>query len=157
VQFSREITLPPRHSADLERLKLSKRSQVDWGKELFNVQLAQEEAPSSEYEEDAYEAIRCRLEELYGEDVPIHRLLGYADPIQHDPQEECEVALRSLEWSDLSDRQIDVSKWRLLLQIDTDQECGMSWGDAGRVYYFIEAGALQSRDFSRVWTIMQCY
>lgn len=150
LQFSREITLPPRHTADLERLNLSKRPP-------FDGRLAPEEATSGEYEEDAYGTISDHLYKLYGEDVPINRLLGYADQIQNDLQGECEVASRGLEWSDLANPEIDVSKWRLLLQIDSDEACGMSWGDAGRVYYFIEAEALKARDFSRVWTIMQCY
>ncbi|HET6261117.1 MAG TPA: YwqG family protein [Chloroflexia bacterium] len=157
LQFSREITLPPRHAADLEGLKLSTRPPVDWSKGPLDSRLAQEDATSGGYEEDAYGAISDHLYKLYGEDAPIHRLLGYADQIQNDLQGECEVASRGLEWSDLANPEIDVSKWRLLLQIDSDEECGMSWGDAGRVYYFIEAEALQARDFSRVWTIMQCY
>ena len=156
LQFSREITLPPSLSALLDRLELSKRPFVDWSKEEFDDQLAQEQETPGSYEEDAYAAIKDRLYELYGGDVPIHRLLGYADQLQDDLQEECELASRGLKWSDLKSSEIDVSRWRLLLQIDSDEECGLSWGDVGRVYYFIQSDALQSRDYSRVWTIMQC-
>jgi uncharacterized protein YwqG len=47
--------------------------------------------------------------------------------------------------------------WRLLLQIDTDEE-GPGWmcGDVGRIYFWIKMQDLAMRQFGKVWLIFQC-
>ncbi|MEJ8543905.1 DUF1963 domain-containing protein [Brevibacillus borstelensis] len=43
------------------------------------------------------------------------------------------------------------SKWRLLFQVDSEEDkTGMMWEDVGRLYFWIEQEALERRDFSRV-------
>ena len=37
--------------------------------------------------------------------------------------------------------------WRLLLQLDTDDEASMMWGDLGRLYFWITGDALRRRAF----------
>ncbi len=49
------------------------------------------------------------------------------------------------------------SEWRLLLQVDTDDDAGMMWGDCGRLYFWIRVDDLRRRDFDEVWTILQCF
>ena len=46
--------------------------------------------------------------------------------------------------------------WRLLLQIDSDENCEMMWGDVGRIYFWIKTEDLKNRDFEKVWLILQC-
>jgi uncharacterized protein YwqG len=44
-----------------------------------------------------------------------------------------------------------------LLQLDSDEEAGMMWGDRGMLYFWIPEEALAPRRFGEVWTILQCY
>jgi uncharacterized protein YwqG len=67
-----------------------------------------------------------------------HKLFGHADLIQ--PFE------------------LDVKeKWRLLLQVDTDDAPGMMWGDAGRLYYWIREADLAALRFEQTRVVAQCY
>jgi uncharacterized protein YwqG len=47
--------------------------------------------------------------------------------------------------------------WRLLMQLDSDDEAGMMWGDAGRLYFWIREADLRERRFDKVWLILQCH
>lgn len=97
-------------------------------------------------------------------DREIHRLLGHPNPIQGDMQMECQLAshgvyvgnsagYRSPEARVLAP---GATEWRLLLQVDTNDEVGMMWGDCGRIYYWIRAQDLALRRFDRVWLVLQC-
>jgi uncharacterized protein YwqG len=44
----------------------------------------------------------------------------------------------------------------LLLQIDTDDDAGMMWGDVGRLYFWVPRAELQERNFDAVWMVLQC-
>ena len=46
-------------------------------------------------------------------------------------------------------------EWQLLLQIDTDENIGMRWGDAGMIYYWMRASDLQKCDFDDSWLVLQ--
>lgn len=46
--------------------------------------------------------------------------------------------------------------WRLLLQIDSDDDAAMMWGDAGRLYFLIREDDLASSVFDRCWFELQC-
>ncbi len=49
------------------------------------------------------------------------------------------------------------SEWRLLLQLDTDEDGpGWMWGDSGRIYYWIRRGDLAAGAFDRTWLVLQC-
>jgi uncharacterized protein YwqG len=52
---------------------------------------------------------------------------------------------------------LDRSGWRLLLQLDSDNNLGWMWGDAGRLYFWISENALRGRRFEDVWMVCQCY
>jgi uncharacterized protein YwqG len=83
---------------------------------------------------------------------PAHQIGGYAAPVQNDTMEvECQdIAGR------LGHRGGSAADWRLLLQIDTDDEAGMMWGDVGSLYFWIREQDARAGDFSRVWMILQC-
>ncbi|MEV7097942.1 YwqG family protein [Amycolatopsis sp. NPDC051045] len=75
-------------------------------------------------------------------DRPRHRLLGYADPLQNDPWQQCATA----------EPGVPPTQWQLLAQIDSESDALL--GDNGTVYVFIPRDALASGDFSRargVW------
>ena len=46
--------------------------------------------------------------------------------------------------------------WRLLAQVDSDDDLDMMWGDFGMLYYWIREEDLKNRHFDRAWMILQC-
>jgi len=44
----------------------------------------------------------------------------------------------------------EAREWRFLLQVDSDENCGMCWSNAGMLYFFIHRSALESLNFDRV-------
>ena len=48
------------------------------------------------------------------------------------------------------------TEWRLLLQVDSDDNAGMMWGDVGRLYYWLRRDALDRGDWEEAWMILQC-
>jgi len=91
---------------------------------------------------------------------PIHRLGGVPHEIQNPMQAECELARRGEDphappYSRLEEEA--KARWRLLLQVDSDDAAGMMWGDAGMLYYWIRDDDLAARRFDRAWCVMQCY
>jgi uncharacterized protein YwqG len=47
-------------------------------------------------------------------------------------------------------------RWQLLMQIDSDDNVNMMWGDCGRLYFWLNDDALQRRAFGESWMILQC-
>ena len=137
VTFSTEIGVPPYDSLTVERLRLS------------------------DTEGDAYGRLLDALERH----EPIHRLLGYPEPIQGDMQAECQFASNGVNTGGsngenearLADLRKGITDWQLLLQIDSDDSLGTMWGDAGRIYFWIREQDLKNRDFAKVWLVLQCY
>ena len=79
----------------------------------------------------------------------IHKVGGTAFSIQQP----VEVAVARFA-GDAPDRADD---WQLILQIDSDIEADMEWGDVGRLYLCARKHDLVARRFDRCWMIMQCY
>jgi uncharacterized protein YwqG len=50
-----------------------------------------------------------------------------------------------------------VKDWRLLLQIDSDDDARMMWGDSGRLYFWVREDEARRGDFSGAWMVLQCY
>ena len=48
------------------------------------------------------------------------------------------------------------AEWRLLMQIDSQDEADMMWGDMGRLYYWIKHSDLLAHDWELSWLILQC-
>lgn len=95
----------------------------------------------------------------------INRMGGYPVPVQGDLMElECQLASNGIYVGDakgyedprsaaLRDGAAD---WRLLLQLDSDDDAGMMWGDVGRLYFWIREQDARAGDFSKVWMVLQC-
>ena len=47
--------------------------------------------------------------------------------------------------------------WRLLLQIDTDDDLGVMWGDGGILYAWIREEDARAGRFDRTWVVLQCH
>ncbi|HEY6287186.1 MAG TPA: YwqG family protein [Ktedonobacteraceae bacterium] len=87
-----------------------------------------------------------------------HQLLGNAQTIQDDMRLECQLASHDI--TDINDpRAAEISKganeWQLLLQIDSDERLGMSWGSAGMIYYWITESDMKAHKFEHSWLVLQ--
>ncbi len=87
-----------------------------------------------------------------------HRLLGNPDTIQDDMRLQCQLVSHGV--TDTNDpRAAELSKdaleWQLLLQIDSDEQAAMEWGNAGMLYFWIQAADLQAQRFDTSWLAMQ--
>lgn len=76
---------------------------------------------------------------------------------------ECELGSRGLDTVNPFNESLDptllraAKGWRLLLQIDSDPELGIMWGDAGMLYVFVREADARAGDFSRTWLIFQTH
>jgi len=103
-------------------------------------------------------------EVIGGDDGTIHRLLGHPDPVQGDMQLECQLVTNGLYCGDDTGYEDPRAaalapgavEWRLLLQIDSDDQAGMMWGDLGRLYYWIRKEDLAAQAWDATWLILQC-
>ena len=87
-----------------------------------------------------------------------HQLLGNPQTIQDDMRLECQLASHGV--TDINDPRAkelskDAKDWQLLLQIDTDEDIGMRWEDAGMIYYWMKASDLKESDFDDAWLVLQ--
>jgi uncharacterized protein YwqG len=96
-----------------------------------------------------------------------HHLLGHPQLVQDDIRRECQLVTNGIYCGDPSGYQSDrakallvdaASEWKLLLQLDTDEEGpGWCWGDVGRIYFSIRRSDLEARAFDKAWLVLQCY
>jgi len=113
--------------------------------------------------EDAYEELED-LKNAPFQGQPKHQMGGYPDPVQNDTMElESQLASNGVycggpDWNDPRIESLEggAGEWKLLLQLDTDEDADMMWGDAGMLYFWIRTEDLRRRDFSNVWMILQC-
>ncbi len=96
--------------------------------------------------------------------LPRHRIGGQADCVQNSMELECQLVTSGLYCGNetgyedpraqiLAERALD---WRLLLQIDSDDNPGMMWGDVGMIYFWIREDDLRAASFENIWLILQC-
>jgi uncharacterized protein YwqG len=109
-------------------------------------------------DEDALEAALQALEPP----GPAHQLGGYPSAIQDDAMEnDCERITRDLVRRTASRGETAPASapadWRLLLQLDTDDDAGMMWGDTGRLYFWVREQDARAGDFSKCWLVLQCF
>ena len=91
-----------------------------------------------------------------------HRLWGHPDPVQGDMQRTCENMWQSVQrHGDEPDTAAVASAgyravdWRLVLQVDSQDEIGMMWGDIGTLYCWMPTAALAARRWDDAWVILQ--
>lgn len=91
---------------------------------------------------------------------PVHQIGGFPRPVQADEMEEqCRRITQGLDRESATlkpDERNSSTDWRLLLQVDTDNDAGMMWGDTGTLYFWIREQDARARDFSKIWLILQC-
>lgn len=112
----------------------------------------------TEEEQKNYETLLSTFPDATDHAAVHHRLLGNPETIQDDMRQECQFASHGV--TDVNDpRAAKLSKgamnWHLLLQIDSDEQAGMAWGNTGMLYYWIEKADLQAHRFDRTWLVLQ--
>ncbi len=101
----------------------------------------------------------------HGNHWPDH-LLGHPNLLQNDWRLQCALASQGVHCGDneafdaldqaTKDAFLEQSKeWRLLLQLDSFSDSGMEWGLGGLIYFCISEQALKTKDFDKVWVILQ--
>lgn len=93
---------------------------------------------------------------------PRHLIGGYPEEIQGERMPiSCELLSRGYNPYDGAEITPDVERaaraWRLILQVDSDSDLGMTWGDSGRLYVFGRERDLAKGGFERTVTIYQTY
>ena len=96
---------------------------------------------------------------------PQHQLFGWPAPIQNEMELECQLASNGVYvggpegYRDPRAEALraGASDWVLLLQIDSDDDAAMTWGDAGMIYFWIRRRDLDQCRFDKVWLILQCF
>lgn len=119
-------------------------------------------AAMSEADMSQYHQLRITLNDRAG---PMHQLLGYPHIIQNDMRAQCQLVANGGQVATAEAfRDADVvalpsgaENWRLLLQLDSDDAPGSTWGDGGQLSFWIERERLARRDFSNVWLVLQSY
>lgn len=96
------------------------------------------------------------------------KLLGWPDLLQNSMAAECELVSQGVNMGgDIMDiprtvykkaAQTGLDRWQLLLQLESKEDMNpeLSFGDGGRLYFFLPREDLAARRFDRVWTVLQC-
>lgn len=114
---------------------------------------------------EEYDDIRERLG--FPQQDNSSKLLGYADTIQGNMQEECELVSRGhylgSGWPKMNEKRRQelaaaAAEWVLLFQLDTvtQGDFELMFGDCGRIYFYIRRRDLAAGKFDQVWLILQC-
>lgn len=138
--FNNELTLPPWESPYSHEID-----------EILN------EREAENYSELRYESVN-------GEQA-IHRIDGFPDAIQGDMYLECQLVTNGLYCGDLTgyndplrkELEAGATDWRLLLQLDSEEDLGFMWGDSGTLYFWIREEDCQNKRFDQAWVVLQCY
>lgn len=145
LTYTLEWSVPPSESAVIEELGMS------WS---FN----------REDFDKYWEVFLPGFRKEFGyDDGAVNRLLGHPDQIQGDMQADCQYRTYGLTYRKEDEQRRNQVKsgatdWRLLLQIDSeDEKTGMMWGDVGRIYFWIHKDDLKKRNFSYVISVEQCH
>lgn len=120
------------------------------------------------YEHQIYQGFSDKELEIFWKEIyiddNINKILGYADEIQNSMELECELVTNGiycgdvLEYNDpkIKKFELNAKEWLLLLQIDSNEENGMMWGDCGRIYFWIKRCDLLEKKFDKSWLCLQC-
>lgn len=103
--------------------------------------------------DDLDEALVEILERELGPDVWGHQLGGWAHQVQGDVElEAAEVRLGAARYDQA--HHAEAARWRPLVQVDSDDAAGTSWGDAGCLYWLARSdgtSAVRIEDTAFTW------
>ncbi len=135
--------------------------------------LAVQDMRLSDDEIEKYAALYDAIENAYPKG-PYHHLLGNPHPVQHGRLElDCaigsyinqtgkaigdgKIAPYGYHTTKKLERKLrsKARAWRLILQVDSDPEANMMWGDHGMLYFFAREDDMRARNFDDSWAIFQ--
>jgi uncharacterized protein YwqG len=104
------------------------------------------------------------VQEKFLQTAAPHRLLGFPVQIQGDMTMECQFVTNGIYcggpdgYKEGRAQGLDAGcgDWQLLLQIGSDDNADMMWGDVGSIYYWIKKLDLAERRFENSWLVFQC-
>jgi len=100
----------------------------------------------------------------YG-DLEMHQVGGYPLPIQQANMDlECQLVANGIYtgnakgWKNPRIKELEpgAKDWRLLFQLDSDEDLDFIWGDCGILYFWIREQDARAGNFDDVWMILQC-
>jgi uncharacterized protein YwqG len=94
-----------------------------------------------------------------------HIMGGRAAEVQGSMELECQLVTNGIYCGDSNGYHSDKAKtlapgaadWRLILQLDSDDEAEWMWGDAGRLYFWCREQDIAGHRFDKIWTVLQCF
>lgn len=110
---------------------------------------------------DTYSSLR---DEVF-EGMTRHQMLGFPIAVQNDDMEdECQLVANGIYVGNAEGykdpRAVQLRElpndWKLLLQLDTDDDTGWMWGDVGTLYFWVRESDAKRGDFDKVWMVFQC-
>ena len=117
----------------------------------------------------SHQAFHAELHKLSDQDRDViynrgHGFGGWPALIQDPMELECEMVTSGVYAGNANayaDPRLSVFRegaknWRLLLQLDSDDDFGWSWGDVGRLYFWCRENDIAEGRFDRAWNILQC-
>ncbi len=114
-----------------------------------------------ELSDDDYEAYCDYLDTQF--DRKQNKLLGHSNNIQNGMEFQCELVTNGIycgnaqAYQNHPELEKNVSNWNLLVQVDSNEDLNMMWGDSGRLYFWIKNQDLMQRKFDQSWLILQCF
>ena len=81
------------------------------------------------------------------------------ESLRTDDRNQFQEAILKLDRSSVAPERFHegVQQWQLLLQIDTDDDLDLMWGDVGKLYVLIPSESLRDRRFGDSWIVLQCH
>ena len=126
--------------------------------------LESKELDALELEDDEWDEVSELSEALFKKTAK-HYLFGYPSPVQgNDMEIYCQLESHGLV-AGTKKTQADprykelmasVFDWQLLFQVDSDDDTGFMWGDAGMLYFWMRKQDAEALAFDRVWMTDQC-
>lgn len=87
-----------------------------------------------------------------------HHLIGNYDGIQNEFHELNFIDYEIKDFDNLPTAEIEKAlKWKLLFQFDSDNNLEISYGDWGRIYFFIHEDDLRNEKFDNIKISADCY
>jgi uncharacterized protein YwqG len=132
--------------------------------ELVLPSLAADDAPQdlSDEQDDAYVNLFDDFNHQFFDGADRHRICGLPDIVQNPMERECQLVTNGLNLGGLEyDKQRaaalepGIAEWRLLAQIDTDEDLGFFWGDTGCIYWWLPEPDFAAGRVERCWGIVQ--
>lgn len=88
---------------------------------------------------------------------PVHQVGGYAQPVQGPVEHEVAQAALDNQVGYRDPRlEAEALRWELLLQVDSDDDLNMMWGDVGTLYWMVRPEDLANDDLTQVSFTWQC-